>query len=311
MTRRADALFDLSEAALCADGPVRSVAELSLAGEHLRGHGSGYAAWARGRMDVARLRTALTRVPLLRAADGRLVLGMDITSWLRPEAHTSPQQILCHTYGRGKDTHMMVPGWPYSVVVALETGRGSWTAPVDAVRLVPGMDAASVSARQIRDVVGRLTRAGQWRPGDPDILLVADAGYDGPRLAHVLADLPVTVLVRMRSRRICTAPVRNPRRTSCPRPGFGAGFGTCARSWPVRPVSRNPPGQAPADPTSNPRHAMTSTPSPARTPTKPSAARTPSAPARDPAEQDKTEARACIEVDQSHSLITAMWTVAS
>ncbi len=264
MTRRADALFDLSEAALCADGPVRSVAELSLAGEHLRGHGSGYAAWARGRMDVARLRTALTRVPLLRAADGRLVLGMDITSWLRPEAHTSPQQILCHTYGRGKDTHMMVPGWPYSVVVALETGRGSWTAPVDAVRLVPGMDAASVSARQIRDVVGRLTRAGQWRPGDPDILLVADAGYDGPRLAHVLADLPVTVLVRMRSH-----------------------------------------------PTSNPRHAMTSTPSPARTPTKPSAARTPSAPARDPAEQDKTEARACIEVDQSHSLITAMWTVAS
>ncbi|WP_410674201.1 hypothetical protein [Amycolatopsis sp. cmx-4-68] len=39
---------------LCADGPVRSIAELSLAGEHRRGHGSGYAALARGRVDTAR-----------------------------------------------------------------------------------------------------------------------------------------------------------------------------------------------------------------------------------------------------------------
>ncbi|WP_414636677.1 hypothetical protein [Actinophytocola sp.] len=30
---------------------------------------------------------------------------------------------------------------------------------------------------------------------------MADAGYDGSRLTHVLADLPVTVLVRMRSDR--------------------------------------------------------------------------------------------------------------
>ena len=37
---------------------------------------------------------------------------------------------------------------------------------------------------------------------DPDILLVADAGYDGPRLAHVLADLPITVVARMRSDRV-------------------------------------------------------------------------------------------------------------
>jgi hypothetical protein len=131
---------------------------------------------------------------------------VDITSWLRPEAHTSPQRILCHTYGRGKDTHIMVPGWPYSVVVALETGRSSWTAPLDAVRLAPGADAASVTAGQIRDVVDRLITAGQWRPGDPDILLVADAGYDGPRLAHVLADLPITVLVRMRSDRVLRRP---------------------------------------------------------------------------------------------------------
>jgi hypothetical protein len=44
-------------------------------------------------------------VPLPRAADGRLVLAIDITCWLRPEAHTSAQRILCYTYGRGKDQH--------------------------------------------------------------------------------------------------------------------------------------------------------------------------------------------------------------
>lgn len=100
----------------------------------------------------------------------------------------------------------MVPGWPYSIVVALETGRSSWTAPLDAVRLAPGDDAATVTAQQMRQVVKLLLEAEHWRPGDPDILLVADAGYDGPRLAFLLADLPVVVLVRMRSDRVLRRP---------------------------------------------------------------------------------------------------------
>nr|AGS49499.1 hypothetical protein [uncultured bacterium esnapd7] len=53
-------MFELTDAVLCADGPVRSVAELSLAGEHRRGHGSGYAALARGHVDAGRLRLALS-----------------------------------------------------------------------------------------------------------------------------------------------------------------------------------------------------------------------------------------------------------
>jgi DDE superfamily endonuclease len=217
LARRSDALFELVDAVLCADGPVRSLPELSLVGEHCRGHGGLYAGLARGRVDTDRLRRALAAAPLPRAVDGRLVLAVDVTCWLRPEAHTSSQRVLCHTYGRGmsgawaghgwgKDSHIMVPGWPYSVIVALETGRSWWTAPLDAVRLAPGDDAAAVTANQVRQVVTGLLEAEQWRPGDPDILLVADAGYDGPRLAFLLADLPVVVLVvvlvRMRSDRV-------------------------------------------------------------------------------------------------------------
>jgi hypothetical protein len=212
LTRRADALFELSDAVLCADGPVRSLVELSLVGEQRRGHGGLYDALAAGEVDVSRLRRALATVPLPRAADGRLVLAADITCWLRPSAHTSPQRILCHTYGRGKDQHIPVPGWPYSVICALETGRSSWTAPLDALRLAPGDDAATVTSGQMRELVERLMAAGQWKDGDPDVLIVVDAGYDVPRLAFLLKDLPVQVLGRMRSDRVLrrTIPPREP-----------------------------------------------------------------------------------------------------
>lgn len=212
LTTRSDALFELADAVLCGDGPVRSLVELSLVGEHRRGHGGLYGALAHGRVDADRLRAALTEVPLPRAVDGRLVLAVDVTCWLRPDAHTSPERILCHTYGRGKDQHIPIPGWPYSIVCALEPGRSSWTAPLDALRLAPGDDTATVTARQLRELVERLIVAGQWQAGDPDILIIADAGYDGPRLAFLLRDLPVQVLARMRSDRVLrrAAPPRQP-----------------------------------------------------------------------------------------------------
>src|SRR3954454_2507390 len=74
-TARADALFELTDAVLCADGPVRSLVELTLVAEHRRGHGAMYDALAQGRVEPARLRQALTSLPLPRAADGRIVLA--------------------------------------------------------------------------------------------------------------------------------------------------------------------------------------------------------------------------------------------
>jgi DDE superfamily endonuclease len=42
LTARADALFEITDAVLCTDGPVRSLVDLSLAAEHCRGHGALY-----------------------------------------------------------------------------------------------------------------------------------------------------------------------------------------------------------------------------------------------------------------------------
>ncbi|GAA1283576.1 hypothetical protein GCM10009646_83900 [Streptomyces aureus] len=144
-----------------------------------------------GRLEPRRLRRPLASTPLPRAADGRTVLAVDVSNWLRPDAPTSPDLLFCHFYGRGRSADQFIPGRPYSFVAAMEAGRTSWTAVLDAVRLGPADDATAVTAAQLRDVAVRLVRAGQWRPGDADILVVMDTGYDVTRLAHVLADLPV------------------------------------------------------------------------------------------------------------------------
>ncbi len=70
LTVRPDALFELTDALLCGDSPVRSLVELSLAGEHRREHGSLYAALNRGRIDIEALKTAVAQVMVPRAADG-------------------------------------------------------------------------------------------------------------------------------------------------------------------------------------------------------------------------------------------------
>jgi hypothetical protein len=206
LTARADVLFELTDAVLCADGPVTTLVELTLVAEHRRGHGAMYDALNHGRVEPERLRRTLASMPLPRAADGRIVLAVDVSPWLRSDAPTSAERLFCHVYGRGKNQAQLIPGWPYSFVAALEPGRTSWTALLDAVRLGPTDDATTVTADQLRAVVGRLITVGHWQDGDPDILIVTDAGYDITRLAFVLADLPVELLGRIRSDRVLRLP---------------------------------------------------------------------------------------------------------
>jgi hypothetical protein len=206
LTARADALFELTEALLCTDGPVKTLVDLALAPEHRRGHGALYDGLNCGRIQVRRLRRALAGLPLPRAAGGRIVLAVDVSPWLRSDAATSAGRLFCHVHGRAKNQSQLIPGWPYSFVAALETGRTSWTAVLDAVRLGPQDDATAVTAAQLREVVERLRAAGQWRDGDSDILIVTDAGYDVTRLAFLLADLPVELLGRIRSDRVLRLP---------------------------------------------------------------------------------------------------------
>ena len=214
---RADAQFELTDALLCADGPVRTLVDLSLVPEHRRGHGALYGGLNHGKIEIARLRRAVAGVALPRVGE-RIVLAVDVSPWLRPDAETSPDRLFCHVHGRAKGSAQMIPGWPYSIVAALGSGRSSWTAVLDAVRLGPDDDATAVTAGQLRDAVCRLIAAGHWRPGDPEIEIVLDTGYDLTRLAFVLADLPVILTGRLRSDRVMLRPAPARRSGSTGRP---------------------------------------------------------------------------------------------
>src|SRR5205807_9437538 len=139
---------------------------------------------------------------------------------------TSPGRLFCHVYGRAKGRGQMIPGWPYSVVAALEPGRTSWTAVLDAGRRGPADDEAVVTAGQVRDVVTRLIEAGHWRAGDPAILIVFDAGYDAPRLAWQLSACPSSCPAGCARTGCCNFP----RRRASPMPW--AGPASTAGSWP-------------------------------------------------------------------------------
>jgi DDE superfamily endonuclease len=234
---RRDALFEIGDAVLCKQERVLMLAELCLEPECRRGHGGVYGALNSGEVRIGRLRRALSALPLPRWDDGRIRLACDVSNWLRPDAETSPERLFCHCYARGKGNAQMIPGWPYSWVVALEPGRASWTLPLDAVRLGPADDATEVTAAQLRGVAERIIAAGHWREGDPDIIVVLDSGYDLTRLAWLLAGLPVDVTGRLRSDRVMYFPApplpARPASTGGRRPRHGRklAFGEPA-TWP-------------------------------------------------------------------------------
>lgn len=114
LTARGDELFDLTDALLCADGPARAPVDLTLVAEHRRGHGAMYDALNRRNIDVPRLPPVLAGLPIPEAADGRLVLAVDVSNWPRRAAPISADRLFCHVYGRsGWSSDQFVPGWPY------------------------------------------------------------------------------------------------------------------------------------------------------------------------------------------------------
>jgi hypothetical protein len=223
--RRADALFELGDALLCAEA-FPSLPHLSLEPAHRRGWGSVYAALARGRIDEDRLRDLL--VGCLPDADP-LVFAVDVTTWPRCDAECSPERGYYHHPSRHSAGQPIIAGWAYQWIAQLSFDRDSWTAPVDARRLHPLEDTDQTAAAQIRALLARLP-AGEAVP-----LFVFDGGYDSAQLTLDLADAPAAVLVRLRSDRCFYAdpPPRPPGSTGRPR-RHGAKF-NCAdpATWPT------------------------------------------------------------------------------
>ncbi len=194
--RRADALFELTDALLTA-GTVPSPVHLSLAPVHRRGWGSLYAALGRGRIDEGSLRELLARhLPVHDDDDNRpSVYAVDVSVWSRCDAEASPGRGYYYHPSRHSAGQPIVAGWAYQLVAGLSFERDSWVAPLDARRVRPQEDTNDVAVEQVRDLLGRLPHR------SATLVFVFDAGYDPVKLQRGLESSRVHVLVRLHSNR--------------------------------------------------------------------------------------------------------------
>jgi hypothetical protein len=188
-----DALFELSDAVLCSPAPVGSVPSLSLEPVFRRSHGSLYKALSRGRVGEEAMRRLLVAS---RPANWPMVFAVDASTWDRCDAETSPERGFYYSASKHSAGQPIVAGWSYQWITQLDWAPDSWTAPVDAQRITPAMDATTATIAQVRRLVGLL-------PNSRDVpLFVFDAGYDGIALGAGLAADRAQVLVRISSSRV-------------------------------------------------------------------------------------------------------------
>ena len=194
--RRADALFELTDALLRADG-VPSPVHLSLEASHRRGWGSLYAALDRGRIDAEALRGLLARHPLAGSGATTPVYAVDVSAWPRCDAESSPERGFYYHPCRHSAGQPIVAGWAYQFIARLNFSRESWTAPVDVERVRPTEDANEVATEQVKAFLCRSPEEEQ-RAAPP---FVFDAGYDPVKVQQGLEGWPCQVLVRLRAGR--------------------------------------------------------------------------------------------------------------
>ncbi len=190
--RRADALFELTDALLTAEA-VPSPVHLSLQPSHRRGWGSLYEALSCGRIDARALRRLLACHPL--AGSETPVYAVDVSVWDRCDAECSPERGFYYHPSRHSAGQPIVAGWAYQFIARLNFVRESWTAPVDVERVRPAQDANEVAAEQVKAFLGRSPE----EVATP--LFVFDAGYDPVKLQRGLEGSRCQILVRLRAGR--------------------------------------------------------------------------------------------------------------
>jgi hypothetical protein len=212
--RRADALFELTDALLTA-GSFSSPPHLSLAAVHRRGWGSLYAALSMGRTDEAGLWDLLSEHPLGNGDTAYPpIYAVDVSVWPRCDAEASPGRGYYYHPSRHSAGQPIVAGWAYQLVAQLGFERDSWVAPVDARRVEPTENADEVAAEQVRTLAQRLPEPAAMP------IFVFDAGYDPVKLQRALEGCPAQILIRLHSNRVFYAapeeveprPVGRPRR---------------------------------------------------------------------------------------------------
>ena len=235
LTARADALFELADAILCADHAVTSLVQLSLVPEFRRGHGALYDALAAGdideealaalltgtlpqlidgcegrawvsghdRIDYGLLGQALARVPAAQAAQvweacarwTRLRFAIDATPYPRPDAECSPGRGHVHHDACRCDSTRKTIPGWEYQFIAALGHLRTAWAALVDVERTTPATRTCQTARQVKNLLRRLQAAGNGGAGAP--LVIMDAGYSAAALTAALAGQDVHLLVRL------------------------------------------------------------------------------------------------------------------
>jgi DDE superfamily endonuclease len=198
-TRAADALFDLADA-LLTDPSARAFVELSQAASFQHAWPSLYEALEDGRIDRAALMRLFVAALPQRMGGTRLLLGLDTSSILRPEALTSADRTLVYRPNLPADATPVAPGWCFSSVVVLPEPVSSWTYVLDNRRVPSTETADTIGVQQLRSILPPLGR----RFGRP--ILVLDRHYSSAPWVLSTVDLPTDQLIRARCDRVLYRP---------------------------------------------------------------------------------------------------------
>lgn len=194
-TRAADALFDLADA-LLTEPAARSFVELSQAASFLRAWPSLYQALQDGQIDRSALMRLFVRALPQPLAGSRLLLGLDTSSILRPDATTSPDRTLVYRPNLPSDATPVGPGWCFSTLVVLPDPVSSWTYILDNRRVPSSATATTIGLQQLQAILPLL----QPRFGRP--ILVLDRHYSSAPWLQATAALATDQLIRARRDRV-------------------------------------------------------------------------------------------------------------
>jgi hypothetical protein len=235
LTLRADALFELADAVLCADHAVTSLVRLCLEPEFTRGHGALYDALSAGRVDDEML-FSLLAAELPQAVDGpealawiaehdvidhgllaralaglspddaaqvrdacarwrRLRFAVDATAYPRPDAVCSPGREHVHN-GACRCRGSSRTAPGWEYQFTAAIGHlRTAWAALLDVARTTPATRTAATIAQVKNVLRRLRQAGHAGKGAP--LFIFDAGYSAAALADGLAGCPAHVLVRL------------------------------------------------------------------------------------------------------------------
>ena len=235
LTMRADALFELADAVLCAGRPVSSLVQLSLEPEFRRGHGALYDALAAGRIDEEKLFSllagalpplvdgsearawiaehdvidrglldrALAGVPAADAARvrdacarwSRVRVAVDATAYPRPDAWCSPGREHVHN-GACHCRGSSKTAPGWEYQLAAVTGHlRTAWAAFLDARRTVPATRTAQTIAQVKSVLRRLHAGGHASGAAP--LFIFDAGYSAAALTDGLAGCPAHILVRL------------------------------------------------------------------------------------------------------------------